>query len=163
MPLTHALIPAAGRGIKPYPAWDTVDKLLHPVIDSDGLAKPVLQDLADEALAAEVNQVVLVVRPGEDAQYVRQLKALAQTLGQSPVSTPQQREQAEHLVELLDCLRFVVQDESFGFGHAVWCARNDIQGDHFLLCPSDHLFLNVPGSPSCGAGSASALIVFAVL
>lgn len=147
MKITHAVIPAAGRGLKPYPAWDTVEKLLHPLLDRDGLAKPVLQILGDEVLAAGVERIVLVVGPDEEQAYRAQLTELITTLARS-TRVPAQRQQAERLQQIFDRLVFVTQPESDGFGRAVLRAADQVDGDHFLLALSDHLFLS-NGPTSC--------------
>ena len=151
MSCKQAIIPAAGRGLKPYPAWDTVERLLHPVFDRDGLAKPVLHVIAQEVVNAGVEEIVLVVRPGEEEQYQRLLSELVRTLRYSPASQAEQIAQAEELEGIRQRLRFAIQDEPLGFGHALWCARELISDDHWMLCPSDHLFLHHPGAPSAGA------------
>jgi UTP--glucose-1-phosphate uridylyltransferase len=154
MQLTHAVIPAAGRGLKPYPSWDTVEKLLHPVIDRDGLAKPVLQILAEELLDAGIQRLVLVVGPGEEAVYRRQLDELVRILGQGPASTAAQRAQAERMADVRGRLCFVVQEQPLGLGHAVWSAREQVGGELFLLALSDHLFISQQPS-SCAAQLAA--------
>ena len=151
MTFKQAIIPAAGRGLKPYPAWDTVEKLLHPVFDHDGLAKPVLHIIAQEVVDAGAEEIVLVVRPGEEEQYQRLLNELIRTLRESPASQAAQIAQADELEGIRQRLRFAIQDEALGFGHALWCARDLVTADQWMLCPSDHLFLHHPGAPSAGA------------
>ena len=53
MQITKAVITAAGRGARQYPASDTVQKAMLPLVDRDGLTKPVLQIIAEEASRAE--------------------------------------------------------------------------------------------------------------
>ena len=43
MQITRAVITAAGRVVRQDPASDTVQKAMLPVVDRDGLTKPVLQ------------------------------------------------------------------------------------------------------------------------
>ena len=43
MQIKKAVITAAGRGVRLYPAADTVQKGMLPILDRDGLAKPVLE------------------------------------------------------------------------------------------------------------------------
>ena len=50
MEIRKAVITAAGRGVWLYPAVDTVQKAMFPVVDRDGLSKPVIQIIAEEAL-----------------------------------------------------------------------------------------------------------------
>lgn len=140
MVLTQALITAGGRGLKPYPEWDSVEKLLHPIYDVDGRARPVLQILADEAFAAGAEEIVLVVSPGDEERYRDGVGRIARDL-----ELTGDLEQARELAQLIDSVAFVIQHEPLGFGHAVWCAREAIDGDHFLLLLSDHLFMGRNG------------------
>ncbi len=137
-----AVIPAAGRGLKPYPAWDSVHKQLHPIVDRDGVAKPVLQILAEDAFAAGCDRIVLVVSPGEDAEYRHLLRVLAETMQLAPASSPQQRTQGIWLEDLLDRLQFAIQEQPLGLGHALWCARALVRSPRFLVMLSDHLPLS---------------------
>ncbi|MGA9923124.1 MAG: hypothetical protein WBQ29_06935, partial [Isosphaeraceae bacterium] len=50
-------------------------------------------------------------------------------------------EQARHLFDL-EQPRFSVQPEPQGYGHAVWCAREFVAGQPFLLLVGDHLYLS---------------------
>ncbi len=141
--------------MKPYPAWDTVEKLLHPIIDRDGLAKPVLQILAEDAIAAAVERIVLVVGPNDEVEYRRQLAQLTTTMASSPASRPAQRAQAAWLADLIPRLHFAVQDRPLGLGHALWCARSQVVGPRVLVMLSDHLPLSRAAD---GRGCAAQLV-----
>ena len=49
-----AVITAAGRGTRQYPASSTVQKEMFPLVDRDGLTKPTIQIIAEEALASGI-------------------------------------------------------------------------------------------------------------
>ncbi len=51
-------------------------------------------------------------------------------------------EQARRLFDLEQRLRFSVQPEPQGYGHAVWCAREFVAGQPFLPLLGDHLYLS---------------------
>src|SRR5438094_40390 len=78
--ITKAVITAAGRGARQHPAFDTVQKAMLPLVDRDGLAKPVLQVIAEEALASGIEQICVVAAPGDEESYRRQFHALASNL-----------------------------------------------------------------------------------
>ena len=46
-----AVITAAGRGTRMYPATTTIQKEMLPLMDVDGLCRPVIQIIIEEALA----------------------------------------------------------------------------------------------------------------
>src|SRR5690606_4473816 len=51
-------------------------------------------------------------------------------------------EQARRVAELESRLRFVEQHEPEGYGHAVWCAREFVGDEPFLLLLGDHLYIS---------------------
>ena len=69
MQITKAVITAAGRGARQYPASDTVQKAMLPLVDRDGLTKPVLQIIAEEALESGIEEICVVSAPGDEAVY----------------------------------------------------------------------------------------------
>src|SRR5437762_8121083 len=64
-----AVIPAAGRGTRQYPASTAVQKEMFPLEDRDGLTKPVIQIIGEEAVDAGIEQICIVTQPGEEQQY----------------------------------------------------------------------------------------------
>ncbi len=110
MPITKAVITAAGRRQRTLP--------LQVLIDRDGVEKSVLNILLDEVVAAGIDAICLVVRPGDERAY-------AQVAG-------------PHAGRL----EFVPQDEPLGHGHAVYCARGFVGHDPFLHLVGDHLYVS---------------------
>ncbi len=142
MLITKAVITAAGRGARQYPASDTVQKAMLPLVDRDGLAKPVLQIIAEEAIESGIEEICVVSAPGDEAVYRNHFRNYAANLRASFRGTEWAEEQARRLVELEERLRFAVQPEPRGYGHAVWCAKEFVSGDPFLLLLGDHLYLS---------------------
>ena len=119
---TKAVITAAGRGARQYPASDTVQKAMLPLVDRDGLTKPVLQIIAEEALESGIEEICVVSAPGDEAVYRNHFRNYAANLRSTFKGVDWAEEQARRLVELEQRLRFAVQPEPEGYGHAVWCA-----------------------------------------
>jgi len=113
-----ALITAAGPH-KPRLA-------LQSLTDRDGATKPALAIILDEMLAAGIEQVGLLLRPGGRADY-------------EPLLAPY----SEKLV-------YLEQREPRGYGHAVLCGRDFIGEEPFLLQVNDHLYVS-GGEQSCTA------------
>ncbi len=124
MQITKAVITAAGRGARQYPASDTVQKAMLPLVDRDGLTKPVLQIIAEEALESGIEEICVVAAPGDEAVYRNHFRNYAANLRSTYRGVDWAEEQARRLVELEQRLRFAVQPEPEGYGHAVWCARS---------------------------------------
>jgi UTP--glucose-1-phosphate uridylyltransferase len=110
MNVKKAVITAAGRRQRTLP--------LQTLIDRDGAEKSVLSILIEEVLAAGIDQIAVVVRPGDEQAY-------AQVAG----------DHARRLV-------FVHQPEPLGHGHAVFCAREFVGRDPFLHLVGDHLYVS---------------------
>ena len=91
MEITKAVITAARRTQRSLP--------LQTIIDSDGVEKSVLRILVEEVIDAGVDEICVIVYPGDESAY-------AATVG-------------EHAGRL----RFVQQEAQLGYAHAVYCAR----------------------------------------
>lgn len=142
MRISKAVITAAGRGARQYPASDTVQKAMLPLVDRDGLTKPVLQIIAEEALESGVEEICVVVAPGDESYYRRHFEAYAATLQSSFPGVAWAEEQLRRLAELGRRVSFAVQPEPHGYGHAVWCAKEFVGDQPFLLLLGDHLYIS---------------------
>lgn len=110
MKIRKAVITAAGPKQRRLP--------LQIVVNRDGTEKSVLGILIEEALRAKVEEICIVVFPGDETAY-------AQVAG----------EHAERI-------RFVVQQQPLGYAHAVHCARDFAGQDPFLHLVGDHLYVS---------------------
>ena len=142
MQVTKAVITAAGRGARQYPASDTVQKAMLPLVDRDGLTKPLLQIIAEEAIDSGIEELCVVAAPGDELQYRRQFRAIAENLRNAHRGADWADSQAAKVDELEGRLRFVEQNEPEGYGHAVWCAREFVGESPFLLLLADHLYVS---------------------
>lgn len=142
MQITRAVITAAGRGARQYPASDTVQKAMLPLVDRDGLTKPVLQIIAEEAIDSGIEEICVVVAPGDEEVYRRHFRSFAENLHSAFKGIDWAEEQSRRLVELESRLSFVVQPEPIGYGHAVWCAREFVGNQPVLLLLSDHVYIS---------------------
>ena len=142
--ITKAVITAAGRGTRQYPATNAVQKELFPVVDLDGIAKPTIQIIAEQAVQAGIEEICIVVNPGEGEQLRRHFKGLGpdEKEGFRRQNKGWILKQSDLLSELNRRITYVEQTEPHGFGHAVWCARRFSGPDPFLLLLGDHLYLS---------------------
>ncbi len=142
MEISKAVITAAGRGARQYPASDTVQKVMLPLLDRDGLTKPVLQIIAEEALESGIEEICVVAAPGDEDVYRHDFANYAANLRSAYKGIDWAEAQARRLIELEQRLTFAVQPEPEGYGHAVWCARTFVGGAPFLLLLGDHLYIS---------------------
>ncbi len=147
--IKKAVITAAGKGTRQYPATNAVQKELFPLIDLDGIAKPAIQIIAEQALRAGIEEICIVVNPGEAGQFRRHFKPLPED-EKSAFSRKDKSwglTQSELLNDLMHRIIYVEQTEQHGFGHAVWCAHEFTGTDPFLLLLGDHIYVsNTPVS-----------------
>ena len=142
-----AVIPAAGFGTRLFPATKATKKELFPIVDRDGIAKPAILLIVEEALEAGIEEVVIIVQEEDldDFQLVLQRADLDRELQQA--AAPGQ-EYARRILEIGRHVRFVTQTAQEGFGHAVYCARDAMGDEPFLLMLGDHLYRS-DGAVSC--------------
>ena len=110
MRITKAVITAAARNQRTLP--------LQYVVDRDGVPKSVLRIIVEEVLAAGIEEIALVICPGDAPAY---------------------REAAGDQAARLQCIE---QPEPRGYGHAIFCAREFTGSAPFLHLVSDHLSLS---------------------
>jgi UTP--glucose-1-phosphate uridylyltransferase len=113
-----------------------------PLVDRDGLTKPVLQIIAEEALESGIEEICVVSAPGDEAFYRNHFRNYSETLRTAYKGVAWADEQAKRLLDLEQRLRFVVQPQPEGYGHAVWCARSFVGSETFLLLLGDHLYVS---------------------
>jgi UTP--glucose-1-phosphate uridylyltransferase len=109
MQVRRAVITAAGPRQRTLP--------LQLLIDRDGAEKSVLAILVEEILQASIEEICVVVVPGDETAY---RKVAGDHAGR---------------------LTFVHQPEPLGYGHAVYCARDFVGRQPFLHLVGDHLHL----------------------
>ena len=137
--ISKAVITAAGRGARQFPAFDAVQKAMMPVVDRDGVAKPVLQVIAEEAIEAGIEEICVVSAPEDEGYYRRHFESFAASLRSAQGETD---DQARRMEEVVGRLRFAVQAEPLGYGHAVWTARGFADGQPVLLLLGDHVYIS---------------------
>jgi UTP--glucose-1-phosphate uridylyltransferase len=113
MKIRKAVITAAGPNQRNLP--------LQSLIDRDGAERSLLAIILGEVAGAGVEEICVVVAPGDESAYAR-------AAGVQPAR-----------------LRFVAQDQARGYGHAVLCAREFTGGDPFLHLVGDHLYIGADG------------------
>jgi UTP--glucose-1-phosphate uridylyltransferase len=122
--VSRAVITAASRSQRALP--------LQTLVDRDGQTKSLLSILVEEALRAGVQDIVVVICPGDEAAY--RTAAGGHT----------------------DRLTFVPQDQPLGYGHAIWCAREFTRDAPFLHMIGDHVFVSAGGQGSAEQIAAAA-------
>jgi len=142
-----AVIPAAGFGTRLFPATKATKKELFPIIDRDGIAKPAILLIVEEALEAGIEEVILVVQE-EDLEDFRRLFNTQVSIENFNKLSRSSQEYARRILEIGRNVSFVVQTAQEGFGHAIYCTRTAVGDEPFLLMLGDHLYKS-NGDRSC--------------
>jgi len=141
-PVRKAIITAAGRGTRLYPASTTVQKEMFPLVDTDLLTKPTIQIIAEEALESGIEEICIVTSPGDEEKYSTYFRGLSEDLLPSFAGKEWALKQSQRLERLEQVLSFRVQETQEGYGHAVFCARDFVGDEPVLLLPGDHVYIS---------------------
>jgi UTP-glucose-1-phosphate uridylyltransferase/mevalonate kinase len=147
--IRKAVIPAAGFGTRLFPATKATKKELFPIVDRDGIAKPAILVIVEEALDAGIEEVIIIVQKSdlEDFRFLFNEQISIENYNKLP---PQSQEYSRRLLEMGRHVTFVIQTAQEGFGHAVYCAREAVGDEPFLLMLGDHIYRS--GSETTCAG-----------
>ncbi|MBU7581500.1 MAG: UTP--glucose-1-phosphate uridylyltransferase [Nostoc sp. TH1S01] len=134
-----AVIPAAGFGTRLFPATKVVKKELFPIIDRDGRAKPVILAIVEEAISAGITEIAIVVQPDDVEIFADLFKnpphpELLQKL------SPENQKYSQYLQDIGEKITILTQNQQEGYGHAVFCAKDWVQDEPFLLMLGDHVY-----------------------
>ncbi len=110
MRIHKAVITAAGKNQRTLP--------LQTLVDRNGVPKTALAIIIEEALQAGVEEIAVVVAPGDEVSFQTAAGAHAKRV------------------------RFIPQAAPRGYGHAVFCAREFVGDEPFLLLVGDHLYVS---------------------
>jgi len=137
--IRKAVIPAAGFGTRLFPASKAIKKELFPIIDQDGRAKPVILVILEEALSAGIEEFCLIVQEEDRALFEEFFNTPPSVHNWNKLS----REDQKYFQSIMDIgskISYVTQKTQDGFGHAVYCARDWVGEEPFLLMLGDHLY-----------------------
>jgi len=142
-----AVIPAAGFGTRLFPATKAAKKELFPIVDRDGIAKPAILLIVEEALKAGMDEVIIIVQE-HDLEAFQSFFNVQITIENYNKLPRHFQEYAQRILEMGRRVSFVIQKTQEGFGHAVYCAREAVGNEPFLLMLGDHLYRST-GEVSC--------------
>jgi len=134
-----AVIPAAGFGTRLFPATKATKKELFPIIDRDGIAKPALLIIVEEAIEAGIEEVIIIVQKDDlpDFQSFFNQQISIENYNKLPT---QFQEYSKRILEIGRRVTFVIQQNQEGFGHAVYTVREAVGNEPFLLMLGDHIY-----------------------
>lgn len=132
-PIRKAVIPAAGLGTRVLPATKAIPKPMLPIAD-----KPTIQWVVEEAVAAGIEHVIVVISPGTHAieEHFEPSPALEEVLRRKGDDAT--LAMLRH-IETMVRMSFVQQPSPKGLGHAVLMARDLVGDEPFGILLADDL------------------------
>jgi UTP--glucose-1-phosphate uridylyltransferase len=140
--IKKAIITAAGKGTRQYPATNAVQKELFPLVDRDGITKPTIQVIVEEVMNAGIEEIAVIVQPGEERQFKQHFAGLSENGREAFRGKPWGLEQSQKLLQMSRAITYIHQNEQRGFGHAVFCANEWAGSEPTLLLLGDHVYLS---------------------
>lgn len=143
--IRKAIIPVAGFGTRLLPISKAIPKEMVPVVD-----RPLIQHVVEEAVAAGINEIILVTRTGKNAieDHFDAHFELEESLAK--------KEKKSLLKVITDItppdlkITSVRQAEAKGLGHAICCASHLLgEGEPFAVILPDVLVKPQPNSNVC--------------
>ena len=145
-----ALIPAAGYGTRFLPASKTIPKEMLPVG-----AKPAIQLIVEEALAAGADQVVIVTSP--DKPSLRRHFEVDAVWHERCAKKPEVEAELTHLEEIGKRLVWTFQTEQKGLGHAV------LQAAELLRCEREPVLVLLGDALVSGEAPSAAMAAISLV
>ncbi len=142
-----AVIPIAGLGTRLFPASHAVKKELFPIVGPDGIARALFHYHLLELDAAGIEQICIIVQPGEDEVVRDYLRGPGKDYLKRLEKYPALLREAGQMEKFADRVTFAVQREQEGYGHAVFQTKDFAGGEMVLLGLGDHLFRGKTISP----------------
>lgn len=119
-----------------------MQKELFPIVDLDGIAKPTIQVVAEQAIGAGIEEICIVIQPGEADQFQKHFSGLSDSEKKAFEKKSWGLKQSAMLENLKHAITYVEQSVQEGYGHAVYCARDWAGSDPFLLLLGDHVYIS---------------------
>lgn len=138
MRIRKAVLPVAGLGTRVLPATKVVPKELLPIVD-----KPTLQYIVEEAVAAGIEEIILVTSRSKRAiedhfDAFPELELALERKGK--------QKELEELRRIQALAKYAVvrQIEPLGLGHAVLCAKELVGDEPFIVMLGDEIYPHEP-------------------
>src|SRR5262245_37595508 len=132
-PIRKAVLPVAGLGTRFLPATKAMPKEMLTVVD-----RPLIQHVVDEAREAGIEHFVFVT--GRNKGVIEDHVDLTYELERTLAERGNKKAELATLAEAqpgAGTTSFTRQQAPLGLGHAVWCARDIIGNEPFVVLLPD--------------------------
>ena len=136
MPVTKAVIPAAGFGTRFLPATKSQPKEMLPIVDT-----PTIQYVVEECVDSGITDILMVIGRGKRAIEEHFYPATELELALDAQGKTELLEQIRRISDMAS-IHFVWQKELNGLGDAVSYGRTFVGDEPFALLLGDTIFSN---------------------
>ena len=136
--LRKAVIPVAGFGTRMFPITKYLKKDFLPIMDVDGVLKPVLLILLEQLLNAGIEEICLIIDENEKSLYDSFFKSLSK---ENYDKLSSDKKKYEDFIETLpNHITYAFQKDKKGFGHAVFQSLDFASEEPVLLLLGDMIY-----------------------
>ena len=131
MPITKAVIPAAGLGTRFLPATKAQPKEMLPIVD-----KPTIQYIIEEAVASGITDILIITGRNKRAiedHFDRSIELVLELERKHKETLLKEIKAISQLVNI----QYIRQQTPKGLGHAVLCAKNFVGNEPFAVLLGD--------------------------
>lgn len=131
MPITKAVIPAAGLGTRFLPATKAQPKEMLPIVD-----KPTIQYIIEEAAASGITDILIITGRNKRAiedHFDRSIELEMELERKHKDNLLQEIKDISNIVNI----QYIRQQTPKGLGHAVLCAKNFVGNEPFAVLLGD--------------------------
>jgi UTP--glucose-1-phosphate uridylyltransferase len=135
--IKKAVFPVGGLGTRFLPVTKSMPKEMLPV-----LSKPIIQYAFEEAQRAGIEEFIFIT--GRNKNAINNHFDHSYEL-ETNLSNTQKDAELENITGWLPKagqIAFVRQQKPLGLGHAIWCARNFIKDEPFVVILADEMILD---------------------
>ena len=135
-----AVIPVAGFGTRLYPATRTIKKEFMPVIDIDGLVKPVILIILEQLYDSGIDEICIITGCQDEIEVYKKYFQYPLLKEHKSKLSLKMQEYENKIIDIGKLLTFIIQNERKGFGHAVFHAKDFCKDEPVLLMLGDTIY-----------------------
>ena len=138
-PIRKAIIPVAGNGTRMYSITKCINKSFLPIVDSDGIVKPVIMSLLEELVDAGIDEIALVIDKDDKKEFDKLFNNKLSDEITSKLS-PELLDYESKVQGIGKRITYIYQKDKLGLGHAVSLCDKFVDGEPVLLVLGDQIY-----------------------
>lgn len=136
--IKKAIIPLAGLATRIYPMNKVTKKAFLPIVDNDNRVKPVVLKLLEELDESGIEEIFCIIDEDDKKDYDKLFSMVSEDVYKK--ISIEDREYEEKILKVSKKIKYIVQKEKLGFGHAVYLAKDSIKDDACIVVLGDTVY-----------------------